>query len=483
MLRLARTKVFCLILSTTGVVQLYLNLALAPQFQSQPLQLDYPVTDHRRGFYTGKLSARDHNPNGERERSQLNEHVRASITVAPPQKYVNKKSDDSSRDVIVYLAQFSQFHSSYGITRPVDTLNRSLELLYENYVNKFPTDVIIFHDSVTGPSNVTRTSLSAAYPNLEFRCLRKRDWSLPHGLKAWQHMFWNRPQFSVGYRLMMRWYAVLIWFYLSEEGYTHVMRMDDDSYITSQIRYNLFGFMRQNNKRYAFRQPTVDDGVGRGYNELIDKFLDDHPNVTPPAQIELYKKERYLGFYNNWFMADVSFFLSQPAISLLLAIDESNLIFTQRTGDLVIQSTLVRLFLQPAEVHWFQDFTYEHMTLCKKEKCGLDIPRGCPQNGGMSRGLGQYSDKEWAEVVAKKVKNRFRGLNCIISIGETYVGAKDVRDCQKLSSRCGFYLQLLDGANETAKRSTWQDYLTSMMAIADADKALQFALANKSTVN
>ncbi|EJK54436.1 hypothetical protein THAOC_25934, partial [Thalassiosira oceanica] len=185
----------------------------------------------------------------------------------------------------------SQTIISYGITRPVDTLNRSLELLYENYVNKFPTDVIIFHDSVTGPSNVTRTQLSAAYPNLEFRCLRKRDWSLPHGLKAWQHMFWNRPQFSVGYRLMMRWYAVLIWFYLSEEGYTHVMRMDDDSYITSQIRYNLFGFMRQNNKRYAFRQPTVDDGVGRGYNELIDKFLDDHPNVTPPAQIELTKKE------------------------------------------------------------------------------------------------------------------------------------------------------------------------------------------------
>ena len=272
-----------------------------------------------------------------------------------------------------------------------------------------------------------------------------------------------------------------IWFYLSEEGYTHVMRLDDDSFIHSPIEYNLFEYMRNYNKRYAFRQPTVDDGVGRGYNELIDKFLDDHPNVTSREQIDWYKKERYIGFYNNWFMADVSFFLSQPAISLLLAIDESKLIFTQRTGDLVIQSTLVRLFLKPPEIHWFQDFTYEHMTVCKKEKCGLAVPRGCPQNGGMSRGLGQYSDKEWAEVVAKDVQNRFQGLNCIIPIGETYVGARDVRECERLTSRCGFYLKLFDGADETD--STWQDYLTSMIAKLDAEKAIQLAKANKSTVN
>ena len=201
--KLTRTKAFGLILSTAGVVQLYLNLSLTPQFQSQPVQLDYPVTDLRRGSYTGKFSS------ARGERSQLNEDVRASITAVTP--YAKKKPDSSSsRDVIVYLAQFSQFHSSYGLTNGTDKLNKSLRLLYENYVERFPTDVIIFHDSLTGPSNVTRAQLSAAYPNLEFRCLRERDWSLPHGLQAWQHIFWNRPQFSVGYRLMMRWYAVLV---------------------------------------------------------------------------------------------------------------------------------------------------------------------------------------------------------------------------------------------------------------------------------
>jgi len=190
-------KVFCLILSASSIVQLYLNLALAPQLQSQPVQLDYPVTEHQPEIYTAKLSTRDHNHNDESDRSQLKEDVRASITAAPPRKYVKKKFDDSSRDVIVYLAQFSQTHSSYGLQEDtgVNKLNRSLELLYENYVDRFPTDVIVFHDSWTGPSNETRAQLSSAYPNLEFRCLRERDWSLPQGLQAWQHMFWNRPQF------------------------------------------------------------------------------------------------------------------------------------------------------------------------------------------------------------------------------------------------------------------------------------------------
>ena len=163
----------------------------------------------------------------------------------------------SNTDVIVYLAQFGKYHSSYGAQHDakqesitgLSKLNKSIELLYTNYLNQFPScDVIIFHDPSDCPDENMKADLQRNRPRLTFRKLDGQWWTLPHGLRQADRIFWNRPAFSVGYRHMMRWFATLIWPYLAAEGYTHVMRMDDDSYIHTAIRYNLFDFMRDNNK-------------------------------------------------------------------------------------------------------------------------------------------------------------------------------------------------------------------------------------------
>mmetsp|Transcript_16981 Transcript_16981/g.32410 ORF Transcript_16981/g.32410 Transcript_16981/m.32410 type:complete len:229 (+) Transcript_16981:930-1616(+) len=161
------------------------------------------------------------------------------------------------------------------------------------------------------------------------------------------------------------------------------MRMDDDSYIYSTIKYNLFEYMRDHNKRYAFRQPCT-DSVGIGHlNDLMDEFLKDNPNATTPELLEHYHQDRKLGFYNNWFMADISFFLSPPGSTFLDIVDRSHIMYTQRTNDLLIQSTLARLFLQPKEIQWFQDFTYQHVTISRRK-----VESGCPSVGALTRGEG-----------------------------------------------------------------------------------------------
>ena len=301
---------------------------------------------------------------------------------APPRK---------STDCVVYLAQFGN-HSSYGAQYTTQNgtskqkvvamtglykLNKSLDLLYTNYVNDFPTvDVIIFYDSANAPEDETIKALQCCNrkDTLQFRVLDKKWWSLPYGLQGWQHMLWSRPAFSIGYRLMMRWYAVLIWKYLDAEGYTHVVRLDDDSYILSKIHYNMFDYVREHKIRYGFRMPVRESDDN--FDKLIDRYLIDHGKDTSKQLVDLYNKDRGIGFYNNFFMADVKFFASPPASTLLQIIDESKLIFEKRTGDLVIQSAVVRLLLDPSEIHWFRDFTYEHMTICRREKCGPMIPKG-----------------------------------------------------------------------------------------------------------
>lgn len=144
-----------------------------------------------------------------------------------------------------------------------------------------------------------------------------------------------------------------------------MMRMDDDSYIHSKIQYNLFEYMRMNKKKYGFRQPARDTAVGRGYDDVVNDYFAEYPNATTQDAIDRYNTvSRRVGFYNNFFIADVGFFNSEPVRGLLKAIDESKLIYTERTGDLVVHSTAVRLFARPDEIIWFRDFTYEHSKYC-----------------------------------------------------------------------------------------------------------------------
>ena len=188
----------------------------------------------------------------------------------------------------------------------------------------------------------------------------RKNVELPYDLKKQNHKKWKRPSLGIGYRHMIRFYAILLWGHLSKMGYTHVMRMDDDSYIHSQITYNIFDRMRRGKKRYGFRQPYR-EGVrwGWGYHEITDRFLAEHPAASTPALVDAYNKSREVAFYNNWFVAEVSFFTSPPVSTFLRLVDESKLIYTKRIGDIVIHSTAVRLFLESSEIQWFRDFTYE----------------------------------------------------------------------------------------------------------------------------
>lgn len=64
-------------------------------------------------------------------------------------------------------------------------------------------------------------------------------------------------------------------------GYTHVMRLDDDSYIHSKIEYNMFDHMRTHGRKYGFRQPVRDSAVGKGYDAVgVCSLSNGHASFT-----------------------------------------------------------------------------------------------------------------------------------------------------------------------------------------------------------
>ena len=88
------------------------------------------------------------------------------------------------------------------------------------------------------------------------------------------------------------------------------------------------------------------------------------------------------GFYNNFFVAKISFFQDERVRRFLWYVDRQGMIYRRRLGDLMIHSMAVYAYSPPEKIHRFLDFTYEHATLDKKT--------GCLKWGGIQAG---YNDK------------------------------------------------------------------------------------------
>ena len=139
---------------------------------------------------------------------------------------------------IVYLAQ--KRHSSYG-RDSIGLLTRSLRLLFENYNDAYRDDVLVFHEGEFTPSD--QASIIDGRAPIRFARLPTRYWSMPPTLRINQST-WEQPRFTLGYRHMMRWYAITLWPCMAEMGYEFVMRFDEESFLLSPVRYSFFEHMR-----------------------------------------------------------------------------------------------------------------------------------------------------------------------------------------------------------------------------------------------
>eukprot|EP00545_Synedropsis_sp_CCMP1620_P007691 CAMPEP_0119030688 /NCGR_PEP_ID=MMETSP1176-20130426/41157_1 /TAXON_ID=265551 /ORGANISM="Synedropsis recta cf, Strain CCMP1620" /LENGTH=219 /DNA_ID=CAMNT_0006987063 /DNA_START=1019 /DNA_END=1678 /DNA_ORIENTATION=+ len=108
------------------------------------------------------------------------------------------------------------------------------------------------------------------------------------------------------------------------------------------------------------------------------------------------------GFYNNWFIGDLSFFQSDRVQHYLHWFDDEGFMYRDRLNDLVIQTGAVYTFLPSHKIHRFLDWTYEHFTLTKGTNC--------PKWGALATG---YNDDRANETIATFVQ-QLKDDNCTI---------------------------------------------------------------------
>ena len=305
------------------------------------------------------------------------------------------------KSAIVYLAQNTRKDPQYGRDSR-SMLEKSLDLLYENYNHKFKHPVLIFHEGDFGPAD--QEAVIAGRDEIEFH---EVHFDVPSFLRKEEvPEFWQsqtgRSRFGMGHRHMYRFYSLLLFDILADLGYEWYMRLDDDSFVHSRIGYNLFEFMEKNDYEYGYRV-DVQEGLSASYgfgetvlayikSERIDpaffykhvkeittndiarrrikefllkidpegKFHNVRENNLSPVAREPYDRR---GYYNNFHITRIAFWKRPEVQYFLHHMDRVGAAYKYRWGDLLIQSAAVQIFMPKGKVYKFEDWTYEHATI------------------------------------------------------------------------------------------------------------------------
>ena len=381
-----------------------------------------------------------------------------------------------TENAIAYFVQKDHHNKKHG---PYGDLVRSLDFLYDNYlnVNDYDDDnnnnnkedkdssnsnsnnektnnadkdesvnIFLFHTGDFDESDLQHLEWrydsvidTAGSPSRSFHIqlvnlAGTKYWQLPTELLHDDQSDWHGSQ-DLNSRHLRRWNAIGIWEFFHQlnrqQGcsYQQILRMDSNSFVYSPIRYNLFDYMKLQQYRFGYRLCSYDhvNTVAHPYEtpsqQVWKEFRQSHANAANEAHAlqdgidDEY--EAACTFAGGFYVADLQFFLSRPVQSFLRFVDRSGYLYRHRLDDSAVLTMAARAFVGNSGIHRFLDFTYEHFVKYPSD--------GCPMEGALQAG---YNDEnaettmsEWTYVFVQK-------RNCAVgnSAGATRIQTRTAMD-------------------------------------------------------
>lgn len=276
--------------------------------------------------------------------------------------------------VIYYLTQRSR----------VAMLSVALHSLYGNFCKDYPSyPVLIFHDDLRSSDERT---LLAAVPLLQLKFV-KITLSTPvevvrSGVHIPERTTCAPDSSTLGYRHMCRFHATGVHQYLEELGYgqyEYVMRMDDDGLLSSPVGYDLFRYMKVNEKQYGFVNMVADDPACVidlwEKSELFYNTTSLRSNTERPLFPQWPKG---VVFYNNFEISALSLWKDPSWRAYMAYIDKTAGIYTHRWGDAPLHTIGVSMLLSRKQIHAFTDIAYRHSPFVNQVPKGLPMPKMDP---------------------------------------------------------------------------------------------------------
>lgn len=159
------------------------------------------------------------------------------------------------------------------------------------------------------------------------------------------------------------------------QDYRYVFRLDDDSCITSEIKYDIFKDLQSRGTHYAFRELFSDpDYVVNGLIAFVDEYVKlNGINATHPKLYHhvsrLSQKAFVPSFSTNFEIIDTIRFRAADISDFSNYVLASDMIFHRRWGDAPLRVMQALLFLERDSLLNICDFDYIHSAWPKFDGC------------------------------------------------------------------------------------------------------------------
>ena len=245
----------------------------------------------------------------------------------------------------------------YYLVQPkrIESLLQSLQNIDKYFNDKFHYPVIIFHEGNFTAEHRQRVE-NATKSDVYFQIL---TFVLPD--------FITRPVATkqcgkdIGYRHMCRFHSKLIYKLDIVHNLDYIWRLDDDSFIMSDVIFDVFRYMSEHDIIYGYR--GISNDIARcvvGLWNNATRYIEQH-NIT--TQFFKAWRENQI-YYNNFEISSMKLWLSQNYKDYIDMIDQAGGIYYHRWGDAPIKSIAVTMFVPQNKTHMFRDVSYKHK--CKE---------------------------------------------------------------------------------------------------------------------
>lgn len=240
-------------------------------------------------------------------------------------------------------------------------LNSCLNSLYNFYLKKYPTDVVIFHEKEFPQYNKNFIKTRLPNTNIIFKEIK---FSIPNIVKndpnfkpKWIENYWDNQK-CISYGGMCTFFSRDIFNYLNEMEYDYYARLDDDSRILNPINYNIFDYMKNNNLTYGYLIKMLEaPHVVKGLFEFIKNNTNKEKIFNKNYSFE--DSTNLIYYYNNFEIVDIKKYLNNTK-SIIDEIHESGNIYYYRWGDAPIRTILISMMFDQSEVRKMPDIGYNH---------------------------------------------------------------------------------------------------------------------------
>ena len=173
--------------------------------------------------------------------------------------------------------------------------------------------------------------------------------------------------YSEPYRFMCRYESGLFFKHPLMDEYDWYWRVEPDVEFFCDVDFDVFKFMRDNNKKYAFTVSIFEyiGTIPTLWNTTME-FFNEHPEYLHPNNMMDFVSDddgfsyNLCHYWSNFEIASLDFYRSEAYTKYFEYLDQSGGFFYERWGDAPVHSIAVSLLMDRSEIHHFDQIAYYH---------------------------------------------------------------------------------------------------------------------------